>query len=99
MMDKIMTTLANVDIGGQVSRVEGGNVSLEVSVKNILSVVFALVGIIAVIMIVVGGIFYMMSQGDASKIQKAKSTILYGIIGLVVSLSAFAIVSFVMKGL
>ena len=99
MMDRIKTILANVDIGGQVRQVEGGDVALEASVKNILSTVFAVVGVVAVMMIVVGGIFYIISQGDAGKIQKAKSTIFYGSIGLVVSLSAFAIVSFVMKGL
>ncbi len=99
MMDKIRTILANVDIGGQVRSIEGGDVSLEASVRNILSVVFAVVGIVAVIVIIVGGVNYIISQGDASKIQKAKSTILYGIVGLIVTLAAFAIVNFVMSGL
>ena len=99
MIDKIKTILANVDIGGQVRIIEGGDVSLEASVRNILSVVFAVVGIVAVIVIVVGGVNYIISQGDASKIQKAKNTILYGIVGLIVTLAAFAIVNFVMSGL
>lgn len=99
MMDRIRMMLANIDIGGQVDKIEGGDVSLEVSVRNILSVVFTLVGVIAVVMIVVGGIFYIISQGNADKIQKAKSTILYGIVGLIVTLLAFAIVNFVLEGL
>lgn len=99
MMDRIRMMLANIDIGGQVDKIEGGDVSLEVSVRNILSVVFTLVGVIAVVMIVVGGIFYIISQGNADKIQKAKGTILYGIVGLIVTLLAFAIVNFVLEGL
>lgn len=99
MMDRIRMMLANIDIGGQVDKIEGGDVSLEVSVRNILSVVFTLVGVIAVVMIVVGGIYYIISQGNADKIQKAKGTILYGIVGLIVTLLAFAIVNFVLEGL
>ena len=99
MMDRIRMMLAKIDIGGQVDKIEGGDVSLEVSVRNILSVVFTLVGVIAVVMIVVGGIYYIISQGNADKIQKAKGTILYGIVGLIVTLLAFAIVNFVLEGL
>jgi hypothetical protein len=56
-------------------------------------------GIIAVVMIILGGISYATSQGDPGKIKKGKETILYGIIGLVVSLLAFAIVNFVLGAL
>ena len=97
MLDKLK--ILAVDIKGQVTKVEGGNVSLESTVKNVLSVVFSIVGIIAVIMIIIGGVNYMTSQGDTQKIQKAKNIILYGIIGLVIALLSFAIVQFVMEGL
>ena len=56
-----------------------------------------MVGVIAVIMVIIGGINYTTSQGDPEKIKKAKNTILYGIIGLIISLLAFAIVSFVLN--
>jgi multisubunit Na+/H+ antiporter MnhB subunit len=68
-------------------------------ISTILNVVFGVVGIVAVIMIIIGGVNYTMSQGDSQKIQKAKNTIMYGIIGLVVVLLAFAIVNFVLNGL
>lgn len=97
MLEKLK--IMAVDIKGQVTQVEGGKVSLESSIKNILSVVFAVIGVIAVIMIVIGGIHYMTSQGDTQKLQKAKNTILYGIIGMVIALLAFAIVQFVMHDL
>ena len=50
-------------------------------------------------MIVIGGINYALSQGDPGKVKKAKDTILYGVIGLVVALLAFAIVTFVLQAL
>ena len=88
---------APTDPSKQVTQIEGGGTDLQITVNNVLSVVFTLVGVIAVIMIVVGGVYYVTSNGDAEKIKKGKSTIMYGIIGLIVSLLAFAIVTFVLK--
>ena len=48
-------------------------------------------------MVILGGIQYSTSQGDAGKVKKAKDTIMYGIIGLVVAILAFAIVNFVLQ--
>ena len=90
---------ANINIGDQVTKVTGGDVSLESTVKNVLSVVFAVIGVIAVIVIIIGGITYITSQGDSQKTQKAKNTIMYGVIGMVIALAAFAIVQFVMHDL
>ena len=68
------------------------------TVNNIINWVLGIVGFIAVVMIIVGGINYTLSAGDASKVKKAKDTILYGIIGLVIALLAAAIVNFVLGG-
>ena len=68
-------------------------------IRMIITTVIFAVGMVAVIMIIIGGVNYATSQGDAAKVQKAKSTILYGVIGLVVVLLAFAIVNFVLNGL
>ncbi|MCR5572630.1 MAG: pilin [Candidatus Saccharibacteria bacterium] len=77
----------------------GAETDLNGMISTILNVVFGVVGIVAVIMIILGGVNYTVSQGDSQKIQKAKNTIMYGIIGLVVVLLAFAIVNFVLNGL
>ncbi len=70
--------------------------AMDVAVK-IINVIVGLVGIIAVAVIVIGGITFATSQGDPSKASKAKNTILYGVVGLVISMLAFAIVNFVLK--
>ena len=69
---------------------------LQKKIKNILNTVFVFVGIIAVVMIIIGGVKYMTSMGDPGKVQSAKNTILYSVIGLIVAVSAFAIVNFVL---
>lgn len=55
------------------------------------------VGVIAVIMIIVGGLKYITSSGDSSNVNSAKNTILYAIIGLVVVALAQVILRFVIN--
>jgi hypothetical protein len=64
-------------------------------VKNVINTMLYVLAIIAVIMIVIGGIRYTTSNGDSSQLKSAKDTILYAVVGLVVAIMAFAIVNFV----
>lgn len=70
--------------------------SLMGTLQIVINVVLAVLAFVTVAMIIVGGVNYSTSQGDAGKVKKAKDTILYGIVGLVVALLAFAIVNFVL---
>ncbi|MDO4612081.1 MAG: hypothetical protein Q4B29_01300 [Candidatus Saccharibacteria bacterium] len=67
--------------------------------KQITNTILYIVGIIAVIMLIIGGIKYVVSGGDSKKVTDAKNTVLYAIIGLIVSFLAFAIVNFVITAL
>lgn len=69
------------------------------TVSTIINWILGIVGVIAVVMIIIGGIQYTVSAGDSGKVKKAKDTILYGIIGLVIALLAAAIVNFVLDGI
>ncbi len=82
-------------IQDQVDHANDGE-SLEADVGSVINMIIYGIGIVAVIVIIIGGVNYMLSQGDPNKIKKAKDTILYGVIGLVVVLIAFAIVNFVL---
>lgn len=73
-----------------------GKKTLPDVIQTIVSVVLSIVGIIAVVMIIMGGIGFVTSQGDAAKVAKARNTLLYGVVGLVIALLAFAIVNFVL---
>ena len=69
------------------------------TVNRIVNLAIGLIGLLAVIMIIVGGFQYTTSSGDSGKVTKAKNTILYGVIGLVIALLAYAIVNFVLGNL
>ena len=65
--------------------------------SRLINVVVGVIGFVAVIMIILGAVQFLTSTGDASKVKKAKDTILYGVIGLVVAILAFSIVNFVLS--
>lgn len=69
--------------------------TLDGTVKNIINAVLYVVGILAVVMVIIGGVKYTTSGGDSAAVTSAKNTILYGIIGLVIAILAYAIVNFV----
>ena len=61
--------------------------------NNVISVLLFAVGALAVIFIIIGGIQYTTSAGDSNKVTKAKTTITYAIIGLIMSLSVGIVIS------
>ena len=63
---------------------------------RITNVILLIVGIVSVVMLIYGGLRYILSGGDSKKVTDAKNTILYAIIGLIISLLAYAIVNFVL---
>lgn len=67
--------------------------------QTITNVLLFLVGAVAVIMLIIGGIRYVISGGDQSAVTSAKNTILYAIVGIVVALLAYGIVNFVVTQL
>ena len=67
--------------------------------KQVTNTILYIVGIVAVVMLIIGGIKYVISGGDSKKVTDAKNTVLYAIIGLVVAFLAFAIVNFVISAL
>lgn len=64
---------------------------------RITNTVLLAVGLISVIMLVVGGLRYVISGGDSKKVTDAKNTIMYAIIGLIIAILAYAIVNFVIS--
>ena len=86
------------DVPGGIDTI-GGETNLQGNIINILNGIVGALAIVAVIVIIIGGIGYMTSSGDAAKVKKAKDTILYGIIGLIICVLAFAIVNFVIANI
>lgn len=79
-----------------VNRVGGaGEVRLETRIRTIVNILLFVAGTLAVIMIIVGGIRYVASAGDSSRVKAAKDTIMYSVVGLAIAIIAYAIVNFV----
>ncbi|MDB5164945.1 MAG: rane protein of unknown function [Candidatus Saccharibacteria bacterium] len=66
------------------------------AIHDVLQIVFGVLGALAVLMIVIAGLRFITAQGNPQETAKARSTIVYAIVGLLVALMAEAIVSFVL---
>jgi hypothetical protein len=73
-----------------------GTTSVNSIIKATVNILSWVVGIVAVIMIIIGGFRFVTAGGDSSNVAAARSTILYAIVGLVVAASAQTIVHFVL---
>lgn len=66
-------------------------------IKNVIDIFSVVVGVVAVIMIIVGGLKYITSGGESGNVTGAKNTILYAVVGLIIVALAQVIVRFVLK--
>ena len=75
----------------------GSGTEIWSNIQTISNTLIFVVGAIAVIMVIVGGLRYVLSNGDSAGLKSAKDTILYSLVGVVVALIAYALVSFVIS--
>lgn len=68
-------------------------------IEVLLNWFFVIAAVISFLVIVIAGFQFIISSGEPEKIAKARRTILYALVGLIVSLSSAAIVSFVVARL
>jgi hypothetical protein len=80
----------------QVGESGGLGDSLITILDNVVNVLFFIIGFTAVAILVYGGVQYIISAGNASKVERAKSTILWAVIGLIICIASWAIVNFIL---
>lgn len=91
-----------IDITEQGSQGDGAKVLAENAdnddfatiVGNVISLLLFILGIAAVVVIIIAGFMYVTSNGDSGKLEQAKNTILYAVVGLLVAIFAYVIVNF-----
>lgn len=91
-----------VQEGAEATRAEGMPAELvgpDGVFTRITSIALYVIGAISVIMLIWGGLRYIISGGDNKKVTDAKNTILYAIIGLIFAVLAYAIVRFVLNSI
>ena len=97
---RVLASALSVQEGANAARADGMPTELigdNGVFSRITNTVLLIVGLISVIMLVYGGLRYILSGGDSKKVTDAKNTILYAIIGLIISMLAYAIVHFVLN--
>lgn len=65
------------------------------SLQSVFQIVFGVLGALAVFMISFGAFRFVISRGNPDSVAKARNTIIYSVVGLLISLIAFSIVTFV----
>ncbi|MFA6197529.1 MAG: pilin [Patescibacteria group bacterium] len=83
------------NVGGQLGLPTSDPVT---TVLNLIQYALSLLGIIAVIMVIIGGFMWLMSLGNEDRLVMAKRTISGAIVGLVIVLPSWAIVSYIING-
>ena len=97
---RVLASALSVQEGADAARADGMPTELigdNGVFSRLTNTILLVVGLISVIMLVYGGLRYILSGGDSKKVTDAKNTVLYAIIGLIISLLAFAIVNFVLN--
>lgn len=85
-------------VSGQVGgSCDSGATDIQTIIAAIINILSIIVGIAAVIMIIIAGLKYVTSGGDTSSIASAKNTLIYAVVGLIVTAFAQFIVRFVLQ--
>jgi hypothetical protein len=78
---------------------DGQPVSIEVIIRQIITVVLGVFGLIYFMYIIVGGILWLTAHGEKEKIEKAKDLIQNATLGLAILLGAYALTYFILYAL
>jgi len=89
----------DLGVGAIQSTIKLGSGDVRQTAARIINVALGFLGIIAVVIVLLGGFKWMIAGGNDEKTTEAKKLIVSGIIGLAIILSAWAITSFVISRL
>ena len=67
------------------------------TIVNVTRVIFAIFGAVALLVIVLAALRYTISQGESNAVSRAKNTIIYAFVGLMISIMATVILTFVLR--
>ena len=76
-------------------KLPGSTTTVEQGFGNVITLLTTIAGLLVVVFLIWGGLQFVISDGDPKRIQNAKNTLLYAIVGLVLVIAAFAIESFI----
>jgi len=91
--------ISTTDQPGKLAAATGGQTSARDLVLTFLNFFLGFLGLLAVIMVIYGGILYVTAGGEPDKADKGKKIIMYAVVGIVIILLSFALVYTVLGGL
>lgn len=91
--------ISPTDQPGRLAEATGGQGSFRDLLLTFLNFFLGFLGIVAVIMVIYGGVLYVTAAGNQESIDKGKKIIMYAVIGIVIILLAFALVNTLLSGL
>lgn len=77
----------------------GSNRTVPGTIRRVIQIFIFIVGAVAVLMIVIGGLRYTLSAGDEKSAAAGKNTLIFAVVGLIITFAAYAIVNFVLDAL
>lgn len=90
----------DLESGDEFADIAGlGSQDLATTIASIIRVALGFLGVLAVALIIIGGFKWMVAGGDQPKVDKAQKLIIYGVVGLVIVLAAYAIAFFVIESI
>jgi hypothetical protein len=95
-MINILQTIAQITISEDDLDIPNTSTPDGTTIDTVLQFAFAIGAGIALIVVILAGIQFILSQGDPGKAAKARNTIIYAAIGLVLCATAFSLVRFVL---
>jgi len=91
-LEDVRSNLKNTAVAAKLGSTQ---TNIPILIGKIINVIVSLLGLIAVVLIIIGGFQWMTSGGEEEKITKAKQLMINGIIGLVIIVLAYAIATFI----
>ena len=91
-LEDVRSNLKNTAVAAKLGSTQ---TNIPILIGKIINVIVSLLGLIAVVLIIIGGFQWMTSGGEEEKIMKAKQLMINGIIGLVIIVLAYAIATFI----
>jgi len=93
-------SMATADLGLEDAQALGlGDAGVKDIVNNIITIILGFLGLIAVILILIGGFMWMTAGGNDDRVKKGRQFIINGVIGLIIILAAYAIAAFVIDSI
>lgn len=93
------TLIANAySISAKDIGIDGGPTNIYVLMATVTKTLMVLIGMLSIIMIIVGGLQIVSAAGSPQRFKQGRETVIYSVVGLVIAISAYGIVTFLAAG-